>query len=212
MDDARMARYGALLLARNRALNLTAARDEAAVAAHIEDALALRALLREPFVDVGSGGGFPAIPLAIATGFRGTLIESLAKKTRFLREVAEELGLPLAVLAARAEDVAREEAHREAYASATARAVATLPTVMELTIPLLAVGGVALLQRGQIDVDERTAAHDAALVLGCEIVEEIAVGDRRSIVVVIKRMSTGLRFPRRAGVPAKRPLCLDAKR
>ncbi|HEV3157699.1 MAG TPA: 16S rRNA (guanine(527)-N(7))-methyltransferase RsmG [Candidatus Baltobacteraceae bacterium] len=208
--DSRIARYVAFLLERNRSLNLTAARDAAAVAEHIADSLALVPYIRAgPHIDIGSGGGFPGIPLAIATGVRMTLVESVLKKARFLREVVEDLGLDAQVLSERAEEVGQRPEHRECYASATARAVGPLPTVMELTVPFLSIGGVAILQRGTIDPTERTAATDAALVLGAHIIDEIPLGDHRSLILVEKRTATSLRFPRRAGIPAKRPLCLD---
>jgi 16S rRNA (guanine527-N7)-methyltransferase len=104
---------------------------------------------------------------------------------------------------------------REAFASATARAVASTPAVLELTIPFLSIGGVAVLQRGKLDERERSAAADAALVLGAEIVDELAADpagpepDERRVLVVRKIAPTGQRFPRRAGIPSKRPLCFE---
>lgn len=211
--DPRLLRFAELLLARNATLNLTAARSPEAVAEHVRDSLAVAPFLREPFVDVGSGGGFPAIPLAIVTGFRGVLIESLAKKARFLEEAIAALGLPLEVRAMRAEDAGRDPALRERFASATARAVASLPAVLEFTVPLLAVGGVAVLQRGRLEERERSAAADAALVLGAVLDGEHPAGtgpdDERRVVLARKTLATGQRFPRRAGVPAKRPLCYE---
>ncbi len=198
-----------MLLARTAVLNLTAARTHAEIASHIADSLLLVDFVRSPLVDVGSGGGFPAIPLAIATGAACTLIESVAKKAAFLRDAARELELDITVLGARAEDVAREPAYRGQFATATARAVGPATTVLELTIPLLAVGGTALLQRGRLDAAERRALADASLVLGAQLEPEIAdpASDDRRVVVARKVAPTGPRFPRRAGVPAKRPLC-----
>lgn len=220
-DDVRglLERYAGALLARNAAVNLTAARTPQAVAEHIRDSLSLRGYVREPLVDIGSGGGFPGIPVAIATGFRVTLVEAIAKKAAFLRELASELELAVDVVCARAEDVGRDPAYRARFASATARAVAGVTTVLELTVPLLVVGGVALLQRGKLDAAERIAASDAALVLGAAIEAEIAmplvlrdsheVGhDERRLLVARKMFPTGPRFPRRAGIPSKRPLCM----
>jgi 16S rRNA (guanine527-N7)-methyltransferase len=121
-----------------------------------------------------------------------------------------ELALPLEVYAGRAEDAGRDARYRGAFAAATARAVASFPAVLELTIPLLAVGGVAVLQRGRLDARERAAAVDASLVLGADLEGERRVGaedDARRVVLVRKVARTGTRFPRRAGIPAKRPLC-----
>jgi 16S rRNA (guanine527-N7)-methyltransferase len=209
----RLERFTTLLLERNAGTNLTAARTREAVAEHVLDSLALEPYLSEPFVDVGSGGGFPAIPLAIATGFRGVLVEATLKKARFLEETVRELGLPLEVRAQRAEDAGRDPALRERFACATARAVASLPAVLELTLPFLAIGGLAVLQRGRIEERERSAASDASLVLGGTLEREQRVGeselDERRILLVRKVSPTGPRFPRRAGVPARRPLCFD---
>jgi 16S rRNA (guanine527-N7)-methyltransferase len=203
--------YARLLLAHNARVNLTGARDAAAVADHVRDSLALVPFVREPLVDVGSGGGFPGIPLAIATGFRVTLIEATLKKARFLELVAEELGLPVTVLAVRAESAAQDPAFRERFAAVTARAVASAPAVMELTLPFLAIGGIAVLQRGLLDYGERTAAADAALVLGGGLLEEVLLERGRRLVLVGKRATTPARFPRRAGIPEKRPLCRDRR-
>ncbi len=201
--------FVALLLKKNAALNLTAARSAEAVEAHVRDALFLVPHVSGPLVDVGSGGGFPAIVLAIATGVRCTLIESLAKKAAFLRDAGRELDLELEVLAKRAEDVARDPAYRATFATATARAVGPATTVLELTVPLLAVGGRALLQRGQERPGERQALADASLVLGAQIEAELVDpgAESRRVIVARKTIATGERFPRRAGVPAKRPLC-----
>lgn len=205
----RLDRYVALLSARNAAVNLTAARSPEAIAAHVRDALLLVPFVTGPLIDIGSGGGFPAIPIAIATGVRCTLVESVAKKAAFLREAADALGIHVEVVPRRAEDVARESQHRAKYATATARAVGPATTVLELTIPFLTVGGRALLQRGKLDDAERKALNDASLVLGAEIEPEI--GDPQStdrrVVVARKIAETGGRFPRRPGIPAKRPLC-----
>ena len=220
-------RYTELLLTANRRLNLTALRDEAALTTRYHlDALALLPILARVeglsvaalraqtrrAADVGSGGGAPAIPLAIAwPGLRYTLIESIAKKARFLDEAARALKLPLTVLNARAEEVGRDPDHREAYDLVTARAVAALPTLVELTLPLLRVGGLALFPKGAGAVEETEAAHPAIAALGGELVgiEPIAVPGvdaPRFVVVLRKRAPTPERFPRRPGMPAKRPL------
>jgi 16S rRNA (guanine527-N7)-methyltransferase len=201
--------FVALLLKKNATLNLTAARSPETVETHIRDALFLVPHVRGPLVDVGSGGGFPAIVLAIATGVRCTLVESLAKKAAFLRDVGRELALDLEVLAIRAEDAARDPAYRGRFATATARAVGPATTVLELTIPFLELGGRALLQRGEARPGERQALADASLVLGAELEPELVdpAADGRRVVIARKIAATGERFPRRAGVPAKRPLC-----
>lgn len=207
-----LARYAALLGAANLRMNLTAARSAAALADHIEDALALVPYLGASLADIGSGGGFPAVPLAIATGVPVLAVESVAKKARFLAETAVTLGLALTVVADRAEVAGRDPAHRERYASATARAVGALTVVLEFTMPFLVVGGRALLQRGATSDAERRALADAALVLGGRVAGEVGgTGDRRLLIVEKERPTQG-RFPRRSGIPDRRPLCATGER
>jgi len=206
----RLELFSKLLLEANVKTNLTGARTSDEVVAHIADSLSLLPFVAGPLVDIGSGGGFPAIPLVIVTGMEATVIESVAKKARFLESVVAALGLPVNVRAQRAEEAARDPALRERFASATARAVGSAPAVLELTLPFLALGGVAVLQRGRFTDSERVATQDAALVLGGALREEIRperLDDERRILLVVKERPTGPRFPRRAGVPAKRPLC-----
>lgn len=205
----RLAVYAALVLAANRRVNLTGARDGTAFAAHILDALTLRDEVVAPLIDVGSGNGVPGIPLALATGAELTLLEPIGKRARFLESALDALAIRGTVVARRAEDAGRDPAYRECFATATARAVAGAPAVAELTVPFLAVGGRALLQRGSLDATERNAVADAALVLGAELVEERAVDGERRILVVRKTTPTGPRFPRRNGIPTKRPLCIE---
>ncbi|GAC1304259.1 MAG: 16S rRNA (guanine(527)-N(7))-methyltransferase RsmG [Vulcanimicrobiaceae bacterium] len=206
-------RYTGALLRQTATTNLTAARTIEAVCDHVRDSLALAGLIGEPHVDIGSGGGFPAIPLAIVTRYRMTLVESIGKKAAFLEAVARDLGLPVEVACARAEDLGREASMRGSFASATARAVGALTTVLELAIPLLAIGGVAVIQRGTIESNERRAAQDAVLVLGASIEAELEIpaGGIRRVLIVRKIAQTNARFPRRAGMPAKKPLCLPTR-
>ena len=204
----RLAAYGMLLLDANRMVNLTGAKDVTALVPHLLDALTLGHDVSDSLVDVGAGGGLPGIPLALATGVRLVLIEPIAKKGAFLERALGELGLAGTVLVQRAEVVARDERFREQFAFATARAVSNASTVAELTVPLLRIGGRALLQRGTFPEAERRALEDAAPILGAVVLEErLLAGDRR-ILVLEKRASTGPRFPRRNGVPEKRPLCV----
>ena len=157
---------------------------------------------------MGSGGGLPGIPLALATGARVVLIEPTAKKAAFLAQALAACGLAGEVVAQRAEVAARDDRFREQFAFATARAVASAPTVAELTVPFLRVGGRALLQRAAIEPRERQALEDAAPMLGAELVEERPLDGARRILVLEKRRPTEQRFPRRNGLPEKRPLCL----
>lgn len=205
-----LAAYGELLLDANRSVNLTAARDPRALVEHILDSLTLRDDVDGPLIDLGSGAGFPGIPLAIATRQRVVLVDSVKKKAAFLGRALSELGLAGEALDARAEALARDPAYREQFRFATARAVSSASTVAELTTPFLAIGGRALLQRGLMDEAERRAVSDAAPILSSELTEErlLTGGDRR-VLVLTKRSVSQNRFPRRDGIPEKRPLCVD---
>jgi len=203
----RLAAYGGVLLEANRRVNLTGAKTPAALMPHLLDALTLAGDVRESLVDIGSGGGLPGIPLALATGMPVTLVEAIAKKAAFLERAVGQLGIKGRVVAERAEIAARDPALRERFASATARAVAGPSTVAELAVPFLRLGGRALLQRSALDPLERQALEDAAPMLGAALVEERALEGDRRIFVLEKVAPTERRFPRRNGIPEKRPLC-----
>jgi 16S rRNA (guanine527-N7)-methyltransferase len=197
----RLAAYGALLLEANRRVNLTAARDPAALAPHLADALTLAADVDGELIDIGSGGGLPGIPLALATGVPVVLVDAV--------RALVALGLAGTALAERAERLGHDPVYRGRFRAATARAVSTAPTVAEFTLPLLAIGGRALLQRGVLETPERQAVEDAAPMLGGRFAEERPLDGERRLIVLEKVAETPIRFPRRDGVPAKRPLCLN---
>jgi 16S rRNA (guanine527-N7)-methyltransferase len=203
-----LAAYGALVLEANRSVNLTAAREPAAFADHILDALTLAGDVDGPLIDIGSGAGLPGIPLAIATGQPVVLVDSVKKKAVILARVLRELGLSGEAIDRRAERLGSDPAFRERFRCATARAVAVAPAVAELAVPLLALGGKALLQRGALSEQERQAVMDAAPMLGATLVEERLIGGERRVLVLLKVGRTQPRFPRRDGIPEKRPLCL----
>lgn len=204
----RLAQYGTLVLDANRRFNLTGAKSAQDLAEHILDSLSVVPYFRDPYVDVGSGAGLPAIPIAIATWLAPTMIESTAKKARFLQLALDALGLDGWVVSERAEIAGHRAGLREHFASGTARAVGPASTVAELLLPFIEPGGTAILQRGAMDADERRAVEDAALMLGGRVDQEIAVGGARRLLLIRKEITTPLRFPRRPGVPAKRPLCI----
>jgi 16S rRNA (guanine527-N7)-methyltransferase len=204
-----LAHYGELLLETNRHFNLTGAATPAELVPHIRDSLTLVPYVQAPLVDVGSGGGLPAIPLAIATGIPVTLVESVTKKAAFLEAAIGTLHLGGQVIPQRAELAGRDPDLRERFGSATARAVSTAPTVLELVVPLLKIGGLAVLQRGKMDERERNAVVDAAPMLGAQLLEEVLLEGDRRILLLRKTTATPSRFPRRPGVPEKRPLCFN---
>lgn len=203
----RLSDYGTCVLEANRSFNLTGAKTGEQIAEHLIDSASVLPYVGENLVDVGSGAGFPAIVVALAAGVAVTLIESTRKKAAFLRRVLNAFDLAGSVVAERAESAARREDLREHFASGTARAVSTSPTVAELLLPFIRVGGVAILQRGTMDERERIALQDAALVLGAEIENDRPIEGERRIIVLRKTAPTPPRFPRRTGIPEKRPLC-----
>lgn len=204
-----LAHYGALLLETNRRFNVSGADTPEELVPHLLDSLTIVPYVRGPLVDIGSGGGFPAIPLALACGIDVTLIESTSKKAAFLEAALGTLGLSGRVIPQRAELAGRDPALRETFACATARAVSSAPAVLELALPFLRLGGTAVLQRGRLDDRERNAVKDAAPMLGGRFAEEVPLDGDRRILIVTKTAPTAQRFPRRIGVPEKRPLCLS---
>jgi 16S rRNA (guanine527-N7)-methyltransferase len=211
----RLALYGARVLEANRKFNLTGAKDAAEFAPHIIDSVSIAPFIERSLVDIGSGGGLPAIPLAVVTGVPVTMIETTQKKARFLEEMLVEFGLVGEVVAERAEVAAHEDRLRGRFFTGTARAVSSAPTVAELLLPFIEAGGRAVMQRGTMDEREFQALDDAALMLGGRVdrvVQQLPevgeAGPVRQIVLVEKTHATQLRFPRRVGIPEKRPLCM----
>ncbi len=222
---AAFARYRDELLAWNARVNLTSIVAPAEVETrHFLDSLTCVAPLRARWgpalsvlplrcIDVGSGGGFPGVPLRLALPrLRVTLLEATGKKVAFLEHLIATLGLGgVATIAERAETLAHAPAHRESYDAAFARALAPLPALLELTLPFLRVGGLLVAQRKGDLAGEVAAAAFACETLGgaAPRIEPVTVpplDDGRALVVVEKAAATPAAYPRRPGVPAKRPL------
>ena len=215
----RTQRFVELLLAGNRRLNLTRVTSADDVARlHLLDSLAalpeIDLMAPGRAIDLGSGGGLPALPLAMARPeVRWTLVDSVAKKASILREFVEALGLAnVTVIADRAEALGRDPSHRQRYDLATARACAALPVLAELALPLVAPGGWLLAWKGPLTEadDEVRRGRAATGQLGggrLRIVDPglPALGGHR-FVIVPKERATDARFPRRAGEPGLRPL------
>ena len=164
-------------------------------------------------VDVGAGGGLPGLPLKIVfPRLRLTLVESIGKKADFLRQAVQQLQLEhVEIVGQRAETAARDPRHRDAYDWATARAVGALPVVVELCAPFLAPGGLLVAQRrGDLDAETAAAAPAfKALKLWARVPIPIhlpGLDDGRGLVVGEKYAATPDRYPRRPGIPTKRPL------
>lgn len=168
-------------------------------------------------IDVGSGPGFPGLPIKIARpGLDLTLLEAVGKKAEFLRYIAGHLGLKdVKVLLARAEDLGRLPGHREAYDIAVSRAVAAMPVLVEYCLPLVRPGGVFIAMKGPSVAAEVEQAEEGIALLGGRLREVRTVdvaGLSRQLVVVEKERPTPSRYPRRPGVPAKRPLGVKGAR
>ncbi len=213
------ARFVDLLLEANRRVNLTRVIEPGAIARdHLLDALMALPLLEasgaQRIIDLGSGGGVPAIPLALARpDVAWTLVDSVAKKAKELRGFAVDLGLrQVTVVAERLETLGRAPAHRAMHDMATARACAPLPVLAELALPLLRDGGVLIAWKGPMtpqDVELRRGAAAIALLGGAppEVAPTgIAALGGRTLVRVTKAVATDDRYPRRPGVPARQPL------
>ncbi|MCX7976674.1 MAG: 16S rRNA (guanine(527)-N(7))-methyltransferase RsmG [Bellilinea sp.] len=211
-------RYEDELLEWNSRMNLTAIRDREGIRTkHFLDSLscilAFRERPPERLIDIGTGAGFPGIPLKIIyPRMKLTLVESVGKKLEFCRHIVQTLELEeVTLLQARAESLGLDRAHREKYDWAVARAVANLPVLAEYLLPLVALGGKMLAQKGETAHAEAVAAEKAIRVLGGELQQIIPVlvpgiAEERYLVVVDKVASTPPGYPRRVGLPARRPI------
>lgn len=213
------ARYSQELIAWNQRVNLTSIVEPSEIVVkHFLDSLSVYQVLPGlplslSLVDVGSGAGFPGLPLKIALPeLRLTLLESTGKKTAFLQHLIQVLNLTgVTVLTARAEEAGRQPTQRERYDVAVARAVAPLPVLAEYTLPLVKRGGLVIVQKGQHPADELKAAANALGILGGKISQVLPVTvpgleAERHLVVIQKNKSTPPQYPRRPGLPAKKPI------
>ncbi|MFZ5808689.1 MAG: 16S rRNA (guanine(527)-N(7))-methyltransferase RsmG [Chloroflexota bacterium] len=211
-------RYEQLLIAWNQHTNLTAIRQPEMIRIkHFLDSLTCLLAMRDKpmnrIVDVGSGAGFPGLPLKIVCpSMELTLIESVGKKINFCQTVVEELGLKnVTLLSERAEVAGQNPNHRQQYDWAVARAVAALPTLVEYLLPLVRVGGSILAMKGESAPAEAQQAENAICILGGHLRKLIPislpkVAEERFLVVIDKVAATPPLYPRRAGIPEKRPL------
>jgi len=215
---AQFERYQHLLMEWNQRINLTAIREVNQIQErHFFDSLtcvlATGDLNDRTLIDVGSGAGFPGIPLKICfPDLQLALLESVQKKTRFLLAVVDALDLTkVDVFTGRAEELGRSADHREAYDWAVARAVAPLRVLVEYLIPLTRIRGYALAQKGIGAEREVLEAEQAISLLGgssAELIPVIISGQEQPsyLVKMQKSVATPNQYPRRAGIPAKRPL------
>lgn len=210
--------YEKQLLEWNQKFNLTAIRDVGSIRTkHFLDSyscvLAWRSNPPACLVDVGTGAGFPGIPLKILyPQMHLTLVESVGKKAMFCRHVVNALGLEnVQVIHSRAEDVGRNAEYRESFDCAVARAVAPLNILSEYLLPLVKIGGTMLAQKGESGPAEAQAAEKAMTIMGGKLRQLIpvhlpGVADERFLIVVDKAAGTPPKYPRNAGMAAKSPL------
>ena len=211
-------RYFQLLVEWNEKINLTAitAEDEVYLK-HFYDSLApiLQGHLKnEPIalLDIGAGAGFPSLPMKILfPQLEVTIIDSLNKRIQFLHLLAEELGLKgVHFYHGRAEDFAQDKHFRAQFDLVTARAVARMQVLSELTIPFLKVGGRLIALKASSAEDELKQAKNALNLLFAKVLENVDYqlpnGDPRTLTIVEKKKETPNKYPRKAGVPNKRPL------
>lgn len=215
----RLLEFARLLAAYDRA-NVIGTRDlDGILLSHVLDSLSC--FMYEPLfrarrlADVGSGGGLPGIPInVVRQDLETTLIESTGKKAAFIRYAVEHLGLEgVQVANERAEDLGRAGEHRGAYDIVTCRAVAGLSVVAEYCVPLLEIAGRVIAMKGRLGPEELSEASSAAEALGAMVAEIKRVpmlpevGQKeRNLVIIQKTGETPVRYPRRAGVVAKKPL------
>jgi 16S rRNA (guanine527-N7)-methyltransferase len=220
--EARFARYYELLLEWNERAGLTTVTDPTEVAQrHFGESLALLVVLRRAgllleaarVIDLGSGAGLPGLPMAIVdASLQVTLLETHGRRAEFLRTAVAALDLPqVAVVQARAEDAGRDPALREAFDVAVARALAPLAVLVELALPLVKAGGVLATPKGARALDELPSGAAAIEALGGLAEMPLALplshdAPLQTVLVVRRVGPLDARYPRRAGIPSKRPL------
>jgi len=208
--------YMNLLLEWNEKINLTAITEEDdIILKHFVDSLTISKYIEQgkAVVDVGTGAGFPGIPLKIERkDLKITLVDSLNKRIKFLDDVIEKLKLEnIETLHFRAEEFGQNKKYRESFDIATSRAVANLSTLVEYLLPLVKVGGKCICMKGSDIKDELENSKNAIQILGGEIekVEEFTLPEsdiKRAIITIKKLKSTPNKYPRKPGTPAKEPL------
>lgn len=214
--------YYEYLIEKNKVMNLTAITEyEEVIVKHFLDSLSIvkagcfeqNALNGKSVIDIGTGAGFPGIPLKIAfPQLKITLLDSLNKRVNFLNEVIEMLGLSkVEAVHGRAEDYAKQKEYRECFDFCVSRAVANLSTLSEYCIPFVKEGGCFISYKsGKID-EELSQAGNAVKVLGGKVLDVVkfplmGTDMDRSFVIIKKTRPTAKKYPRKVGLPSKEPL------
>ncbi|MEG2983939.1 MAG: 16S rRNA (guanine(527)-N(7))-methyltransferase RsmG [Peptostreptococcaceae bacterium] len=210
--------YRDILVDWNQKMNLTGIEDEKEVyIKHFLDSISVvkSGYIKDgmSIIDVGTGAGFPGMPLRICLeNLQVTLLDSLNKRINFLQEVGNNLGIDnIEFIHGRAEDFAKQEEYREQYDIATARAVAGLPILMEFCVPFVKVGGHFICLKGPNANLELEESNSAMEVLGVEFIEKINIdlpdsNLNHNILVFKKVRNTPDKYPRKAGKPTKSPI------
>ena len=184
--------FGRAMVKQNEVMNLTGITDDKGVAnLHLLDSLTVMAcadLQGKTLIDVGCGAGFPGVPLAIASGAKITLLDSLGKRMKWLEEILPQLGIQAECVTARAEEAVATR--RESYDFATSRAVARLNILLELTAPYVKVGGAVLAMKGALAKEELAEAASAIKKLGLKLeeVREFPIDGTNHAVIVLRKL------------------------
>ena len=206
------------LLEKNKVMNLTNITEENEIyTKHFLDSLSCLSVYPIPknstVIDIGTGAGFPSVPIKIMRrDLKMTLLDSLNKRINFLKEVGEVLHFEdMTYLHGRAEDLAQKAEYRQMYDFAVSRAVASLPILLESTIPFLKIGGIFICQKGPQAMQEIAQSKSALKLLGAKVEDSIPVKigttDLEYSILIIKKIEgTSKKYPRKAGKPSKEPL------
>ena len=208
--------YMELLLEWNQKINLTAITNpEEIILKHFIDSLTIAKHIEmgAKLIDVGTGAGFPGIPLKIVReDIKITLLDSLNKRINFLKEVIEKLELTnIQTIHSRAEDLAKNKNYRERFDYATSRAVANMTTLSEYLIPFVKVGGCVICMKGAEINEETQQSQKAIAILGGKTIQKEAFqlpksDIKRNIIILEKVKQTPMKYPRKAGMPTKEPI------
>lgn len=208
-------KYKELLIEWNNKINLTAIVDDIDIInKHFVDSIIINKYVnKEKVIDIGTGAGFPGIPLKIINDkLEVTLLDSLNKRVNFLNIVINELNLNnVEAIHGRAEEVFKNKKYREMYDIATSRAVAQLNVLVEYMLPAVKIGGTCICMKGNNIKEELDKSSKAIKVLGgkLEKVEEFVIPNtdyKRNIIIIKKEKTTPIKYPRKAGIPSKEPI------
>ncbi|MDU2582681.1 MAG: 16S rRNA (guanine(527)-N(7))-methyltransferase RsmG [Anaerococcus hydrogenalis] len=204
-------KYEQMLIETNKKFNLTSIDDPDQIRIkHFEDSLTIKSYINDGMkvLDIGSGAGFPGIPLRIEKNFDLTLIDSVNKKVNFMNQVIDQLDLKnTRAVHVRAEDYAKD--HREEFDMVVSRAVANLSTLSEYALPFLKVGGIFIAMKGPKAEEEYEDAKNALKILGGELINIDSMdlhGNTRKNILIKKVRSTKKKYPRDKNLPKKKPL------